>query len=195
VFHVDVGDGRFIEEITMGPIVIQSLAPIVHARGGVFDCHLMIQHPDRQLEQLKAAGADSVTFHVEAVKDSSRLVALARDLDLGVGVAFTPETSVGRAATAGEGADFVLCMSIHPGLSGQTFMPEALGRIEALRGLLPDGVAVQVDGGVHMDVIRSARDAGANLLVAGSAVFWADDPAASLRALVAAAHERDVGVA
>jgi ribulose-phosphate 3-epimerase len=185
IFHFDVGDGRFIREITIGPVVLKSIAPLVHGRGARLDCHLMIVEPDRQFESIKEAGGDSVTFHVEAAADPARTIAHARELGLGVGVAFNPETAVAEAARAAEGADLALCMSIHPGLSGQKFMPEALGRIAELRRTLPDGVLVQVDGGIHGDNVRTVREAGADLLVAGSAVFWQDDPAAAYRSLAA----------
>ncbi len=188
VFHFDVGDGHFIDEITMGPIVLESIARPVHERGGVFDCHLMIAEPERHLEHVKAAGGDSVTFHFEACDRPARAIRAARELDLGVGVAFNPETSVDAAAAAVEGADVALCMSIHPGLSGKEFMPEAFGRIETLRRLVGDDVLIQVDGGVQADNIRRARDAGGDLLVAGSAVFWTGDPAKAYRALVETVH-------
>jgi ribulose-phosphate 3-epimerase len=183
IFHFDVGDGHFIREITIGPVVLKSISGLVHDRGGRLDCHLMIEAPERQFESVKEAGGDSVTFHVEASEDPARTIARARELGLGVGVSFNPETDVATAARAAEGADLALCMSIHPGLSGQKFMPEALPRISELRRLLPDEVHVQVDGGIHADNVRSVRDAGADLLVAGSAVFWQDDPAAAFRAL------------
>src|SRR5581483_9080323 len=153
-------------------------------RGARFDCHLMVAEPERHFESVQAAGGDSVTFHVEAAADPGRTVRLAREHGLGVGVAFNPETPVARAARAAEGADLGLCMSIHPGLSGETFMPEALGRIAELRRLLPDGVLVQVDGGVNATNLRRVREAGADLLSAGSAVFWQDDPVAAYRRLV-----------
>ncbi len=187
IFQFDVGDGHFVDEITIGPIVLRSIADLVHDRGGVFDCHLMVDQPDRQLELVKAAGGDSVTFHVEAEGDPARTIARARDLGLGVGVALNPGTPVEQAVVAAEGADLVLCMSIHPGLSGQALMPEALARIAELRRLLPDDVAVQVDGGVNLETIAAARGAGASLLVAGSAVFWGDDPAGAYQALRAVA--------
>jgi len=186
VFHFDAGDGHFIPEITIGPVVLASIAPLVHAWGGVLDCHLMVSEPERHFEAVGQAGGDSVTFHVEACDDPSRAIAGVRTLGLGVGLAFNPETSVEEAAAAADGADLVLCMSIHPGYSGQEFMPEAFGRIERLRSLLPEGVRVQVDGGIHGETIRSARDAGADLLVAGSAIFWRDDPAAGYLELAAA---------
>jgi ribulose-phosphate 3-epimerase len=188
IFHFDTGDGHFIDEITIGPIVIRSIADLVHERGGVFDCHLMVDQPERQFEHIKAAGGDSVTFHVEVADDPAQTIARARDLGLGVGVALNPETPVEQAVAAAEGADLVLCMSIHPGLSGQEFMPEAYERIAELRRLLPGHVAVQVDGGVNLGTIAAARAAGAGLLVSGSGVFWNDDPGAAYRELLASTN-------
>jgi ribulose-phosphate 3-epimerase len=190
VFHFDVGDGHFIPEITVGPIVLASIAPLVHAWGAVLDCHLMIEEPERHFEAVAKAGGDSVTFHVEACDEPPRAVALARSLGLGAGVVFNPETSVEDGARAAEGADLALCMSIHPGYSGQTFMPDAIDRISTLRSLLSDQVRIQVDGGINADTIGPARDAGADLLVAGSAVFWSDDPGAAFRSLAELVRER-----
>ncbi len=183
VFHFDIGDGHFIPQITIGPVVLRSIAELVHERGGVLDCHLMVEHPERHFESVREAGGDSVTFHVEVADDVQRVAAQARKLGLGVGIAFNPETEVERAAAAADGMDLALCMSIHPGLSGQTFMPDAFGRIEKLRSLLPETVFVQVDGGVSAENAGGLRDAGADLLVAGSAIFWQSDPAAAYLAL------------
>ena len=183
IFHFDVGDGHFISEITVGPIVLASISPLVRGWGGRLDCHLMVSEPERHIEAIARAGGDSVTFHVEVCDDPSRAIAQARSLGLGVGVAVSPETPVEDAAAASEDADLVLCMSIHPGYSGQVFMPEALERIGRLRSLVPDGVRIQVDGGINRETIPAAREAGADLLVAGSAVFWNDDPASAYREL------------
>jgi ribulose-phosphate 3-epimerase len=171
LFHFDVGDGQFVEPITIGPIVLKSIAPLIHRAGGAVDCHLMVVEPERQFAQIAKAGGDSVTFHVEACDDPGRAVAAARALDLGVGVALNSETAVERAIAAAEGADLVNCMSIHPGYSGQEFMPEALPRIEALRSGLPEEVFVQVDGGIERENARAATRAGASLLVAGTSIF------------------------
>ena len=190
VFHFDVGDGHFIPEITVGPIVLASIAPLVHGWGAVIDCHLMIEEPEQHFEAVAKAGGDSVTFHVEACADPPRAIALARLHGLGGGVVFNPETSVEDGARAAEGADLALCMSIHPGYSGQTFMPDALERISQLRSLLPDTVRVQVDGGINPETIGPARAAGADLLVAGSAVFWSDDPGAAFRSLTDLVSEK-----
>ena len=185
VFHFDVGDGDFIPEITVGPIVLASIAPLARGWGAALDCHLMVSEPEKHFEAVAKAGGASVTFHVEACDEPERAVARARELGLGVGIAFNPETSVEDAAAASEGVDLVLCMSIHPGYSGQEFMPESVERIRRLRELLPEGVRVQVDGGINARTIGPAREAGADLLVAGSAIFWRDDPAAAYRELAA----------
>jgi ribulose-phosphate 3-epimerase len=186
VFHFDAGDGHFIPEITIGPVVLASIAPLVHGWGGILDCHLMVSEPERHFEAVAKAGGDSVTFHVEACDDPARAIARARSLGLGAGISFKPQTPVEAAVAAAEGADLVLCMSIEPGYSGQRFMPQTLERIERVRALLPGDVRVQVDGGINAETIRGAREAGADLLVAGSAIFWQDDPAAAYRGLAQA---------
>jgi ribulose-phosphate 3-epimerase len=141
----------------------------------VVDCHLMVTNPEHHFRQVKEAGGDSVTFHVEVCEEPWSAIALAREHELGVGVAFNPETSVQDAVAASLGADLVLCMSIHPGYSGQEFMPEALQRLRQLRSQLHERVVVQVDGGITHDNVRNAYDAGAEAIVAGTAVFGFED--------------------
>ena len=150
----------------------------------------MVSEPERHFEAVAAAGGDSVTFHVEACDAPARAISHARSLGLAVGVALNPETAVDDAVAAADGADLVLCMSIHPGYSGQAFMPDAPGRIARLRELLPADTRVQVDGGINGDTLTVARDAGADLLVSGSAIFWNDDPAAAFRGLAELADGR-----
>ena len=179
VFHFDVGDGHFVEPITMGPIVLQAVAPLAHAMDGVIDCHLMVDNPLRHFPQIAEAGGDSATFHYEAVKDVPATIAAAREHGLQVGVAFNPGTEPEDVAKVAGDADIVLCMSIHPGYSGQKFMPEAVDRIARLRAALPGDVPIQVDGGIDEDTIAGARNAGTSLFVAGSAIFGHDDPAAA----------------
>jgi ribulose-phosphate 3-epimerase len=186
VFHFDVGDGHFVEPITMGPIVLQSIAPRVHERGGAIDVHLMVEHPAKYFEPVAKAGGDSVTFHFEAVDDVQATIAAARAEGLQAGVAFNPETSPDDvAAVAGE-ADLVLCMSIHPGYSGQPFQEAAFGRVARLRELLPQRVHIQVDGGVGAANIAELHAKGATLLVAASSIFASDDPPHAYRSLVQA---------
>jgi ribulose-phosphate 3-epimerase len=188
IFHFDVGDGHFVPPVTVGPIVLQWISPIIHAAGGRMDCHLMVDQPVHHFEAIAKAGADSVTFHFEAVDDVAAVAAAARRLDLAVGLAFKPETEPEQAAEVADPADIVLCMSIEPGYSGQAFMPEAIGRIERLRNLLPAEKRIQVDGGVGPDNIPRLRGAGADLLVAGTSVFGADDIAEAYRQLAEAAR-------
>jgi ribulose-phosphate 3-epimerase len=175
VFHFDVGDGHFVEPITIGPIVLRSIAPIVHQAGGVVDVHLMVTNPEHHFAQVRAAGGDSVTFHVEVCEEPWNAIALARSQELGVGVAFNPETRVADAVAASLGADLVNCMSIHPGYSGQEFMPDALPRLRELRAQLHERVVVQVDGGITHANVRAAHEAGADAIVAGTAVFGFED--------------------
>jgi ribulose-phosphate 3-epimerase len=175
VFHFDVGDGHFVEPVTIGPVVLRGIAPLIHKAGGVVDVHLMVTNPEHHFPLVKEAGGDSVTFHVEASEKPWEAIALARSLDLGVGVAFNPETPVADAVAASLGADLVLCMSIHPGYSGQEFMPEALPRLRELRGELHERVVVQVDGGITHANVREAHEAGAEAIVAGTAVFGFED--------------------
>jgi ribulose-phosphate 3-epimerase len=175
IFHFDVGDGHFVEPVTIGPIVLRSIAPLVHDGGGWIDCHLMVDNPERHFRQIAEAGGDSVTFHVEASEEPWGSINLARAEGLEVGVAFNPETSVDDAVAASLGADLVLCMSIHPGYSGQEFLPESFDRIRRLRSELHERVVVQVDGGISRANVRGVSEAGAELIVAGSAIFDRED--------------------
>jgi ribulose-phosphate 3-epimerase len=186
VFHFDVGDGHFIPPITTGPVVLQSIAPIVNGAGGRLDCHLMVESPERHFSQFREAGADSVTVHLEVCPDLAPVVELARKEGLQVGLVFNPETSVEHAAAAAIEAevDLVLCMSVHPGYSGQAFIPESVERVRRLRELLPEPMLVQVDGGVGRENIRELFEAGARLFVAASAIFGSDDPADAYAQLV-----------
>jgi ribulose-phosphate 3-epimerase len=186
VFHFDVGDGHFVEPITIGPIVLQWIAPIIHASDGYIDCHLMTETPEKHFAQIKRAGGDSVTVHYEACPDLAPVVLEARSLDLQIGLAFKPETSAAYAAHAAisSGVDIVLCMSIEPGYSGQEFMPEALDRIRTVRSVLPAHVHVQVDGGIGPENIKAARDAGASLFVAGTSIFGREDLPRAYRRLL-----------
>jgi ribulose-phosphate 3-epimerase len=177
IFHFDVGDGHFVPPVTIGPVVLRSIAPAISAAGGILDCHLMVDDPAHHFQEVASSGGDSVTFHVEAGTDPAGVAEAARAHGLSVGVAFNPETSPADAAVFARaaGAEIVLCMSIHPGYSGQAFMPAALDRIAELHGLVD--VPVQVDGGVGEVNAGAIREAGASLLVCGSAIFADPDPA------------------
>jgi Pentose-5-phosphate-3-epimerase len=186
VFHFDIGDGHFVPPVTVGPIVLKWIAPLIHDQGGVVDCHLMVENPERHFEAIREAGGDSVTVHFEAVTDYKAILALAREQGLEAGLAFKPETAPEDAAKAAAGYDLLLCMSISPGYSGQEFMPEAVERVRALRELVPKEMHIQVDGGLGPENVRSVYDAGADLLVAGTSIFGREDLPRSYRRLVQA---------
>ena len=187
IFHFDVGDGHFVEPITIGPIVLQSIAPLIHSvDGAAVDCHLMVDEPTKHFPQIAQAGGDSVTFHYEVVDDVPATIALARELGLQVGVAFNPGTDPEAVARVAGDADIVLCMSINPGYSGQKFMTDALERIKTLRAALATSIHIQVDGGIGTANVLEVYEAGANLLVAGSAIFAVDDIQRAYRQLVQA---------
>ncbi len=186
VFHFDVGDGHFVEPITIGPIVLQSISPIIHRYGGVIDVHLMVENPAKYFEPIARAGGDSVTFHYEAVDDIAATIRAAREQELQVGIAFNPETEPEDvAAVAGE-ADLVLCMSIHPGYSGQPFREETFARVTRLRAGLADEIHIQVDGGINDENVKPLYEAGATLLVAASSIFSREDLPRAYRRLVQA---------
>ena len=183
VFHFDVGDGHFVPPVTIGPVVLRSIAPMIHRMDGVIDCHLMVDNPAAHFQEIAESGGDSVTFHVEVADDASAVIAQAREHGLGAGVAFNPGTEVEVAAEAANaGADLCLCMSIQPGYSGQEFMEGALERVARLRELVD--CYVQVDGGVNQDNVREVYDAGAELLVVGSGIFARQDLSRAYRRLV-----------
>jgi ribulose-phosphate 3-epimerase len=186
IFHFDVGDGHFVEPITMGPIVLQSISKLIRDGGAYVDCHLMTEFPEKHFAAIKEAGGDSVTVHYEACDDLPSVVRAARANELQVGLAFKPETSAAYAAHAAlsSSVDIVLVMSIEPGYSGQEFMPEALDRIRTVRSIVPRKMAVQVDGGIGPENIRGAYDAGATLLVAGTSIFGREDLPRAYRRLV-----------
>jgi len=187
IFHFDVGDGHFVEPVTIGPIVLESIAPLVHRfAGAALDVHLMVENPAKYFEPVAAAGGDSVTFHFEALDDVPAAVRAARERELQVGLAFNPETEPEAVAEVAADVDLVLCMGIHPGYSGQEYMPETTERVQRLRAALPPEVHVQVDGGVTNENVREIYDAGATLIVAGSAIFSREDLPRSYRRLVQA---------
>ena len=186
VFHFDIGDGHFVEPVTIGPVVLQSIAPMIHEAGGAIDCHLMVDEPAHYFDAIRKAGGDSVTFHFEAAGDPGAIAEAARAHGFQVGLAFKPGTAVADVVPVADAFDLVLCMSIEPGYSGQQFMPEAFERLRRLRELLPESMHLQVDGGVKRENVQAAREAGANVLVAATAVFHDGDVGEAYRGLLAA---------
>jgi ribulose-phosphate 3-epimerase len=186
VIHFDVMDGHFVPPITIGPLVLSGIADQVHDAGGAVDVHLMIEAPERQIEDFAKAGADSITFHEEATPHARRTLAAIRELSCQAGIAINPGTPVGVVQELQGMADIVLCMTVNPGWGGQSFIKTSPSKVERLKPLIGDAV-IEVDGGVDDTTAGSLATAGAHLFVAGSAVFNSKDPAAAYTAIAAAA--------
>ncbi len=195
VIHVDVMDGHFVPPITFGPLAVQALADRVHAAGALIDVHLMIERPERQLANIAQAGADNITVHVEATPHLHYALQAVREAGCTAGAAVCPGTRADvLAEVAADGAlDLALCMSVNPGWGGQEFIPASLDKLARMRAALPESVALEVDGGIDDATARPSASAGANLLVAGSAVFGAADPGEAYQALAARAASSERG--
>jgi ribulose-phosphate 3-epimerase len=187
VIHCDVMDGHFVPPITIGPLIVSSIADQVHDAGGVVDVHLMIERPERQVTEFARAGADNITFHFEATPHVNYTVAHVKESGCQAGVSITPSTPTEALADVAADLDLALCMSVNPGWGGQQFIPASRGKIERLRGVVGPDTVVEVDGGVDEKTAGTVVSAGATLLVAGSAVFGAADPGAAFQAITAAA--------
>jgi len=165
LIHVDVMDGHFVPNITMGPVIVKNLKTNLP-----IDCHLMIENPEKYVEEFVKAGATSITFHAEAVKDPISLIKKIKKLGCKAAVAINPDKSLNIIKDILDDVDMVLVMSVFPGFAGQKFIPKVLENITKLRELKPN-LDIQIDGGLNKDNIRSAVDAGANIIVAASAIF------------------------
>jgi ribulose-phosphate 3-epimerase len=188
VIHVDVMDGHFVPPITFGAVIVGAIADLVHEAGGVVDVHMMVERPERHVDDIARAGADSITVHFEATQHLNYALASIRDAGCTAGAAICPATRADALAeVAEETLDLALCMSVNPGWGAQKFIPASLGKLERMRRALPSQVALEVDGGVHETTAGPCVEAGANLLVTGSAVFGSGDPAAAYAAIAAAA--------
>jgi ribulose-phosphate 3-epimerase len=185
VIHVDVMDGHFVPPITLGPLIVAALSDTVHDADGMLDVHLMIERPERQVGEFVKAGADSITFHAEATPHVAYTANLIRDSGACVGLALNPGTAVGALAEVTEMLDMALCMTVNPGWGGQAFIAHSLQKLPRVRALLGSDVAVEVDGGIEPLTAPPCLEAGANVFVAGSAIFAAPDPAESYRAIAA----------
>jgi ribulose-phosphate 3-epimerase len=187
LIHVDVMDGHFVPNITVGPPVVRAL----RRRARVpLDVHLMIEHPDRYIEAFVDAGAASVTVHVEAVVHLHRTVHFIQQCGARAGVALNPATPVAALDDIAGDVDYVLVMTVNPGFGGQTFIRRSESKIRQMRALLDregNTAPIEVDGGIDVDTAPRVVAAGADILVAGNAIFNTPDPAAATRALRAAA--------
>ncbi|HET9720607.1 MAG TPA: ribulose-phosphate 3-epimerase [Solirubrobacteraceae bacterium] len=188
VLHVDVMDGHFVPPISFGAVAVGAIADQVHAAGGRIDVHLMIERPERTVTEYARAGADSITVHAEATPHLDYALGAVREAGCTAGAAICPATpTAALREVAADAVDLVLCMSVNPGWGNQQLIPYAYDKLRRLRAALPEQVALEVDGGVHQDTARPCAEAGANLLVAGAAVFGAAEPGQAYSALTAAA--------
>jgi ribulose-phosphate 3-epimerase len=186
VIHVDVMDGHFVPPITMGPLVVGAIGDLVHDAGGVVDVHLMIERPERQVQAFAKAGADGITLHAEATPHLNYALAAVHDAGCRAGLALNPGTPATAVTEVVDDVDLVLCMTVNPGWGGQAFLPGSPGKVQRLRELLGDGRVVEVDGGIDAETAGICAKHGANLFVAGSAVFGAGDPAEAVHTIAAA---------
>jgi ribulose-phosphate 3-epimerase len=187
VIHCDVMDGHFVPPITLGPNVVAALHEQAREAGAILDVHLMIERPERQIAEFARAGADLITIHAEATPHLNYTLAHIREAGALAGLAVNPSTPVRAYEEVTHFVDVALCMTVNPGWGGQQFIRHSEDKIARLRALLPHRIRLQVDGGIHDGTAATAVQAGADLLVAGSSVFGADDPPAAYRALAAAA--------
>jgi len=190
VIHVDVMDGHFVPNITIGPLVVEAARKVTELP---LDVHLMIENPERYLDDFARAGADWITVHVETGYHLHRTVHRIKELGKKAGVVVNPATPLATLDYILEEVDLVMVMSVNPGFGGQSFIPSALEKIARLKEMIDDrglGVGIEVDGGVGPATIASIAAAGANIFVAGSAVFGSGDYAATIRTLKEKAEKR-----
>jgi ribulose-phosphate 3-epimerase len=191
LIHVDVMDGHFVPNITIGPPVVKALKRVAKQP---LDVHLMIAEPDRYVEEFVAAGASLLSVHVETVPHLHRTISFIKSLGVAAGVVLNPSTPVTAVEEVAGDVDFVLAMSVNPGFGGQKFIPHSLDKIRRLRSLLDlagSSVPIEVDGGIDTDNIAAVVTAGAGIIVAGNAIFGTSNPEAATRALRAAALGSD----
>ncbi len=183
ILHVDVMDGHFVPNITIGPLVVEAIRPITNMP---IDCHLMISEPDRYIEDFAKAGADYISVHAETVNHLHRTLSLIKSTGAKAGIALNPVTPLSFAMEAAEYCDFILLMSVNPGFGGQKFISSFLQRAEELREFLDfnelEHVEIEVDGGVKIENVEMIAEAGASMIVSGSGLF-AGDFEANIRAM------------
>ena len=178
--HIDVMDGHFVPNITLGPCVVKSIRKYTDI---VFDVHLMIENQEKYVKDFAESGADIITVHLEATKDAKALIKQIKDLGVKAGITIKPGTPVEAVFPYIDMVDMVLIMTVEPGFGGQSLIESCLDKIKVLREMKPD-LDIEIDGGVKCDNIDKVIEAGANVIVAGSAVFGADEPARVVKALM-----------
>ena len=186
--HVDIMDGHFVPALSMGPFVVSAIADQVHGAGGYVDVHLMVERPERHVDEFARAGADGITIHVEATPHANYALAAVRDAGCRSGLALCPSTPVVAVSELLGDFDLLLCMTVNPGWGGQAFLPGSVAKLERLRAVIGQQPALEVDGGIDATTAGPCARAGASVFVAGSAVFGAADPGSAYLAVEAAAH-------
>lgn len=179
--HIDVMDGNFVPNITIGSPVVNSLRNFSNA---IFDVHLMVEHPETQIESFAEAGADIITFHVEAAKHAHRIIQEIHAADCKAGIAINPATPIIAIEEILAEVEIVLIMTVNPGFGGQKFIPTMTHKISRLRQIIDAenlDCDIEVDGGINPETSTIVRDAGANILVAGSAIYGASDIADAIK--------------
>jgi len=181
VIHVDVMDGHFVPPITIGPLVLEAIAGQIHDAGGFADVHLMIERPERHVEDFAKAGADSITVHYEATPHVHYALSKVHDSGCRASLAINISTPPDVVAELVDELDMVLCMTINPGWGGQKIVESSFDKLERLSRILPDRVPIEVDGGIDPETAPRCADSGARVFVAGSYVFGSDDPPGAYR--------------
>jgi ribulose-phosphate 3-epimerase len=180
MIHIDVMDGHFVPNLTVGPVVVNWIRQCTDA---FLDTHLMITDPEKYAESFIKAGANNITFHIETVKDPVQFVKYLRSHGVAVGVTLNPPTPVERIEKIAPLCDMVLVMTVNPGFGAQKFIDEAAKKCRRVRQIVGPAVRIEVDGGINKDTIAIARDYGADTFVAGNAIFGQSDRAAAMKAL------------
>lgn len=181
--HVDVMDGHFVPNITIGPLIVDAIRPVTKLP---LDVHLMIENPDQYIEQFAKAGADYITVHVEACRHLHRTIQLIKSFGVKAGVVLNPATPVESIQHIIEEVDMVLLMTVNPGFGGQKFISSVLPKITAVKKMAEErglDIEIEVDGGVNPETAKLCVEAGANVLVAGSAIYNAENREAAIAAL------------
>ncbi len=193
ILHVDIMDGHFVPNLSMGPPVVDKLRKFTSAP---LDVHLMVTDPGFFIEPFAKAGADSLNFHIEAcgngdlgqIDEAKQLIQKIRDLDLGVGITLKPKTPATSIDEVIDLVDFVLVMTVEPGFGGQSFMGDMIPKMQELRGKMRSDQRLEVDGGINAETAKICRNAGADIFVAGNSIFAAPDPAAVTKEILAAVN-------
>ena len=186
VIHVDVMDGHFVPPISIGALIVSALRDLVHDGGGVLDVHLMVERPERHVAEFASAGADAISVHLEATPHAHYALMAVREAGCRAGLAINPATPPEAVAGLAPAYDHLLCMTVNPGWGGQAYIESSTPRLRRLRELLPEGMPIEVDGGIDAETAAVSAQAGATLFVAGSSIFGAHDPAAAYREIAVA---------